>query len=73
MTVSVSDYDPYGDYYNFTYTLNRTERLYTQLQLDQLISSATSGLYTQAQLDKVIFDAVATAEKPKVVVIPMGN
>jgi len=73
MTVSVSDYDPYGDYYNFTYTLNRTERLYTQLQSDQLISSATSGLYTLAQLDKVIFDAVATAEKPKVVVIPMGN
>ena len=73
LTFSGSNYDPYGDYYNFTYTLVRTERLYTQLQLDQAVSSATDGLYTQDQLDRAVSDAVARAEKPKVVVIPMGN
>jgi hypothetical protein len=73
MTFSGSDYDPYGDFYYFTYTLTRTERLYTQNQLDQAINSATAGLYTQEQLDQAVSDAVAKAEKPKVVVVPIGD
>lgn len=73
MTFSGSDYDPYGDFYNFTYTLTRTERLYTQNQLDQAINSATAGLYTQDQLDQAVADAVAVAEKPRLVVVPLGD
>lgn len=73
MTFSGSDYDPYGDFYNFTYTLTRIERLYTQAQLDQAINSATVGLYTQDQLDQAVANAVAAAEKPRVLVVPIGE